>query len=103
MGINACGEVLFSKPSQACSHRSLTVITNAMADLTYDLKNDVEHVEEGVDNPHDTAIPYPRTLRDMPDPPSAEALALGFELQKQDTAHGCQCSPVSRPPVVMSR
>jgi hypothetical protein len=67
----------------------LTVITYAMTDLTYDLKNDVEHVEEGVDKPHGTIIPYPRTLRDMPDPPSPAALALGFELQKQDMSHGC--------------
>jgi hypothetical protein len=28
-------------------------------------------------------------LRDMPDPPSPAALALGFELQKQDMSHGC--------------
>jgi hypothetical protein len=64
-----------------------------MADRTYDPKNDVEHVEGEVDKPQEKAIPYPRTLQDMPDPPSAEDLALGFELQKQDMAHGCQYSP----------
>ena len=50
----------------------------------HDLKETVQHLEMGDREEGD--IPYPETLKNMPEAPTVEMLRQAFELQKSDAA-----------------
>lgn len=58
------------------------------ADDVKDLKDTVQHLENGSVQPKE--IVYPETLKNMPEPPTMEMLQEGFEIQKQESALPCQ-------------